>query len=480
MAEECLCNVVASGYGYSSTYDTDGSCLCNTVRVRKYLSTYGSCESGVIAGYGGCGVDTSSYSSYGTTNSNNSSSNSYSSCDGTVCSCNSRSKLTSYADSIYGSCGYCTCDSRTGTKYVADTVYGSSSSSVTCSCNSRVTTTYSSCDNTNTDTNSSYGLCGDYSSCSNTSSSCSCNSRVTNTTSSGSSYSSCGDYGSCGGSYSSYGSCGTYASYTSCGTPCACNSRTLKGSSNTDSEDDKTTDVVDIPEGKNIPELTETDIEDVQYNTLWDTTENNSKLPATSSNRTNKALKTSNKRIITAINELVTSNSSLDKKIDEFNERFNQVMGNEVTDPSLLTDVNELGGSALAAITGLYNLLKEYDTNLTKATHDMQSLKAELTEKIESLESSISNGGVSTTSTANTITELVTEDRFNEAAQMITLAAIPKDSSNVKLLVNNVQYFAGVDFIVDGDSIYWAFTENNGGFNLNLTNYDIHVIYEVG
>lgn len=214
----------------------------------------------------------------------------------------------------------------------------------------------------------------------------------------------------------------------------------------------------------NVMALTAQEIKKLQYDILYTSTENNGYLQPSDVEILNKALKTTNKRVVNAINEVLSKANTSLNTITNFRDRFNDVMGNEIADPDLKTNLLKIGNNVQDAIYKLY----DRELNLEKQFKDIGGLNTEeLIAKLDRFEEIINN-----LVDSNTATSEIEKVSCNN--NIITLLKEPINEACLEITVNGVNYY-GKDpeiCMISTDNkkdVIWLFTEVEGGFNLETT-----------
>lgn len=104
----------------------------------------------------------------------------------------------------------------------------------------------------------------------------------------------------------------------------------------------------------------ETDItknfSELQADILTEDTAQNSKMPAAKTVKRNKALKTSNKTIVNAINELLASQEKIQEKTSQSLKDIYDILGNFAVNPSLKNELTSRGAETVLELAS-----KTYD-----------------------------------------------------------------------------------------------------------------------
>jgi len=208
--------------------------------------------------------------------------------------------------------------------------------------------------------------------------------------------------------------------------------------------------------------MTSKEIEKVQYDILYNAIDENGYLPPSSIEALNKNLNTSNKRIIKAINEVLNKADSARLTIDDFRDRFNSIIGNEIANPDYKTNLIKVGPNLLEATYNLYNKI----INMEKLIADIEGVKdvTAITERMKELEAKIDSLDLSKI----VLTNVENINYNNIQNNTFTVSKNPISANGVNLIINGITY-CGCDgaLSVDGPAIKWLFTESNNGFELD-------------
>lgn len=100
------------------------------------------------------------------------------------------------------------------------------------------------------------------------------------------------------------------------------------------------------------------DLHDYQADILFNSdTATNPKLAYSAVPTLNKALKTSQKRPIRAINELYDAVQQNNSTVSSMNNSLNNVMGDVASNPDVIADLNKISPDAISAIIVLYKMI---------------------------------------------------------------------------------------------------------------------------
>lgn len=210
-----------------------------------------------------------------------------------------------------------------------------------------------------------------------------------------------------------------------------------------------------------ILDLSTAEIKKLQYDILYSTTANNGYLEYNDIEYLNKALITANKRIIIAINEIFTQAIVTVNTVDQFRNRFNEIMGNEIAVPILKTNLLQVGDNVQDAIFKLYTRL----LGIEEAMNSMGGFDAvEIEHKIELLEAKFSNLlGMAKLKSF--------KEKTNPVNNKLFIQNYPINVQSIIININGLSYF-GINndaFKLNSDNtkiIEWQFTSTNNGFDL--------------
>lgn len=108
------------------------------------------------------------------------------------------------------------------------------------------------------------------------------------------------------------------------------------------------------------------DLDQMQYDALWDLLSDNPLLPSSSVASRNKALKTEKQNVVGAINELLDKIKSTNDNVTSFDSAFKMALG-------------DMGG----ADSGSWEILQSIDTNIIKAVVKIWSEMGGLDDSID-------------------------------------------------------------------------------------------------
>lgn len=103
--------------------------------------------------------------------------------------------------------------------------------------------------------------------------------------------------------------------------------------------------------------VTGTDLQDLQFDALGTSTSGNPELPASGLPAVNKALKTTSKVVIGAINEVKSGSDSTSAAFTNFSAFYNTIIGDAKATPSLATDLGKIDQNILLAVVKIYKQL---------------------------------------------------------------------------------------------------------------------------
>lgn len=203
---------------------------------------------------------------------------------------------------------------------------------------------------------------------------------------------------------------------------------------------------------------------------LWDDTSDNPNLQPSSIPTKHKALNTNNKNIIKAINEVLDEATNAFVMTNEFKDRMNNVVGDNITNPILMENLNKIEENILKAVVKTYTLLVgDLDSPV-----DISNFAPSVNEAILKLSE--------TSETQNTLLEFnnyieeIAVDAINP--NILKLKFIPKTKS-LTLIINGIKYDKEFFTISKYEKqVEWIFTANNGGFDI-ATDFDVKACYDL-
>jgi flagellin-like hook-associated protein FlgL len=198
--------------------------------------------------------------------------------------------------------------------------------------------------------------------------------------------------------------------------------------------------------------------EQLQYDALWESINENSLLPASTSSRKNRSLNTANKRVITAINEVYSKATNAASLANNISDRFDRIIGNEVADPTLLENLKEIDDNFFKAIYTMYKKIEEG----TSETPD--EIKEYVDNAINELRSSLSDIDTKLRSTEEVITTI--------SNQTFLITKVPSTISDTDLFINGI-YYGKEYYSINNKTITWEFTAEEGGFDLDASNDEV-------
>ena len=209
----------------------------------------------------------------------------------------------------------------------------------------------------------------------------------------------------------------------------------------------------------------EDDLYKLQWDALYESIENNTYLPW-KNNALNKSLNTNNKRIIKAINEVFELATSSVSVTNNFSSRFDDVIGNELADPTLIEELRKIDENFFKAIIKINNELKTTSqsvTNLETLNNEVSEIVEDLNKRVAELENSC-------------IEDFEEICRLDIDAQTIFLSHTPKNKNCIDLYVNGIHY-PTKSFNMFTNGLAWLLTEDNDGFLLE-EDFEVVVKYD--
>lgn len=230
--------------------------------------------------------------------------------------------------------------------------------------------------------------------------------------------------------------------------------------------------------------VNEYDLDQMQYDALWDLLSDNPLLPSSSIASRNKALKTTKQNVIGAINELLDMINKNKDNVTSFDNLLNQALGSIAGDDSdtwqelqtIDTNVikaivriwHELGGAEEGLdISEIGSSIKEAITNLNSKVNNHE-------ERIQQLERSIGDS-IPPVDIAGTKVREVPQPLEGEPNKFV-LTHKPNEKP-VILVVNGIEYDENDEFIVDrlSKTITWTLRE----FDLDSNEDELDVNYYI-
>jgi hypothetical protein len=217
--------------------------------------------------------------------------------------------------------------------------------------------------------------------------------------------------------------------------------------------------------------LTGQDLLDQQADILAGNLSTNPELPSSPIPSQNNALQTQYQTVIGAINELLAGLKANNATVQNFDIKVNDALGNTITDPTLMQNIQKIDTNALKAIYTLY-----LDLNGGDELVDISAIGSSIKGAILNLQNEINtlNGTVSV------VTGFRDHNVINDSNPTIILLSFqPTTTKEVVLYINGVDYEENNEFTVNRTTrtITWVFTSINGGFDLDDT-LDIYSVYD--
>jgi hypothetical protein len=221
--------------------------------------------------------------------------------------------------------------------------------------------------------------------------------------------------------------------------------------------------------------LTGQDLLDRQYDILWQSIEGNPKLAYSPVPSLDRSLKTTNKRIIKALNELKDGLALNQTGVDEFNVRMRDEIGDTRSFPELVTNLKKVDGNVLSAIFKIYRSIIEDPDNpidISDIGDSVNGALLNLNAKIEEYFFEPENK--------------IYYPNFHEDYKLIPEPNSPlvtkfkaKDRT-LRMYVNGIFYDHLKHYSYNPDTrvLNWTFTEENGGFDLT-DDFSVTLVYDV-
>jgi hypothetical protein len=214
-----------------------------------------------------------------------------------------------------------------------------------------------------------------------------------------------------------------------------------------------------------------------QFDVLWDSLQDNSLLPYSTIGFLNKQLNTDNKSIIKAINELLAKLKINDTTVYNFNENFNQLVGNPETETEDWENLMKIDRNVIRSIYKIYTEIvgtnpvdiSDIGDSVKGAIRELSDVIASLTGRIEILEEKLDDIEAR---------EQVYPDPNNP--NILSISYIPNERPII-LELNGIDYEENDAFTADRQNkkITWTFDLSSGGFDIALDfNVKVHYFYE--
>lgn len=210
--------------------------------------------------------------------------------------------------------------------------------------------------------------------------------------------------------------------------------------------------------------LTKQEIQKIQYDVLWTSIVNNGYLPASQIEVLNKSLKTDSKIIIKAINEVLIKSEAAQQAVARFKDRFNRIIGDEISDPETAANLEELNKNIINTIHELKQRFIEILAAANESNEKVDEYKHLIDEANQQLDEII--------------------DKYDVAIEVIYpqnntfyLDKKPILNNNFRIYINGIRY-GNDSFLVDLEEkkVQFLFNNSNFGFDLN-SNYEVIVEY---
>ena len=174
--------------------------------------------------------------------------------------------------------------------------------------------------------------------------------------------------------------------------------------------------------------VSEDDLYKLQWDALYESTENNPYLPYKTSASLNKSLLTNNKRIIKAINEILEIAETANQSVVDFASRFNSIIGDEMADPTLLENLRSIDENFFKAIVKVHHEI-ESGAGSSEVIEALQNADIEIENAIDTLNQKIAQ----IESCIEDYEEICTIDT---SLQSILLTHTPKNKDCIDLYIN--------------------------------------------
>ena len=195
------------------------------------------------------------------------------------------------------------------------------------------------------------------------------------------------------------------------------------------------------------------DLNQMQYDALWDLLSDNPLLPSSNVTSKNKALKTSKQNVIGAINELLSKIGNQDNVVGALESKLDTVIGNiAVTDKESREIVTSIDTNVVRAVVRIWHELGGAENDL-----DRSDIGASIKEAVRNLNDKL-NGHEERISNLEKMLDTKAEKKICEEPTLhpelpntIVLTHSPNEK-RVILMVNGIEYDENDDFTVDRES----------------------------
>lgn len=212
-------------------------------------------------------------------------------------------------------------------------------------------------------------------------------------------------------------------------------------------------------------------LNDYQYDILWDLLDDNPKLPYSPIKALNKQLNTSSKRVIGSINELIERLTTIGTTVSSFSTDYNNVIGNSATTPELVTNLKKIDENILKAVYKIWlELVGDGTTDISHIGPNVKAAIYELGETLSALETRMQGAE----DRLALIEEMLDDIEFrgnlvlNPDTPHIFSIPFKPNTRPIILEINGIRYDEGEEFSVDREAktLTWLATSDNGGFDI--------------
>lgn len=213
--------------------------------------------------------------------------------------------------------------------------------------------------------------------------------------------------------------------------------------------------------------LTKQEIQKIQFDILFTSTENNGYLSSSDNELLDKGLHTRNKRIIKSINEVLDLAESSIQSLNDFKYRFNTVLGDEITNPELLANIKTIDENVFKAIYTIYRAIQAGNIpGLDEKFNDLNTKLSVADSRLNILENFYNGLKDKSCFKYETITEELIPHN-----NILQCSYIPIKNENLQVFINGI-ITTNTKFSINkvNKTIEWTFNSSvPDGFDLDET-----------